>query len=58
MIAKQYELLDPYFEEIMLKKAPVNPPPEYTYLWGTNGPIRILPVAVCKGPKMNGRNSS
>ncbi|MCL5439188.1 MAG: hypothetical protein M1268_04370 [Patescibacteria group bacterium] len=52
MIAQQYELLNPYFDEIMLRKSRLKTAPDYKYLWGKSGPLTMIPVAICKGLKV------
>lgn len=63
MMGTQYEILNHYFSSIdqrdssdprlspNMRSMFINPPPDYSYLQGENGPIRILPVVIASGLK-------
>ena len=48
----QMSAIRKHFSEYREDEVEVNPPPDYTYLQSSKGPIRKLPVAVCKNPKI------
>lgn len=57
LTAVQKDLIRPYYGDVVtdltdVEENPVNPPPEYEYLFNREfGPVRQLPIAICRFPK-------
>lgn len=50
IVKKQENMITKNFETYNLDTVEVSPPPEYIYLQSESGPVRRLPVIVCKNP--------
>lgn len=51
IVRKQENMIVEHFRDYRLSAATVNPPPDYKFLNpGNKGPVRSLPVVVCKNP--------
>jgi len=47
---KQINIITRHFRDYTVSRVSVNPPPDYKYLQTTTGPVRSLPVIICKNP--------
>lgn len=47
---EQERMINKHFEGYSRSRASINPPPDYKYLQPETGPIRSLPVVICKNP--------
>lgn len=47
---KQASIITEHFRNYSVSRANINPPPHYKYLQPETGPIRSLPVVICKNP--------
>lgn len=50
VVRKQENRIVRHFRDYTVSSVTVNPPPDYKYLQTDTGPVRILPVVVCKNP--------
>lgn len=50
--SRQLALVLQHFKEYSVSEVEVNPPPDYNYFRAPTGPIRRLPVIICKRPKL------
>lgn len=48
----QKDMVLEHFEEYSVTEVTVNPPPDYKYFQPATGPVRKLPVIICKRPKL------
>lgn len=49
---RQRNMVHKYFDEDVTTFVTVNPPPDYSYFNPPSGPIRRLPVIICKKPRL------
>lgn len=52
MNERQRSLIEKYFNDVHRTKVTVNPPKHYRYFQTPNGPLRELPVIICKDPRL------
>lgn len=52
IVKTQRDLIAEHFKDYRYFEVPVNPPPYYHYLQTEDGPVRTLPVVICRYPKV------
>lgn len=51
IVRTQRDIIAEHFSDYRYFEVPVNPPPSYRYLQSPAGPVRSLPVVICRYPK-------
>lgn len=52
VMKNQKDMINEHFASYTVTEITVNPPPDYKYLQTETGPVRILPIVICKIPKI------
>lgn len=52
MMRNQRDIINAHFGSYTVTEVPVNPPPSYEYLQTKDGPVRTLPIVICRNPKI------
>lgn len=52
VVKKQENIINRHFKSYRVSEVAVNPPPDYQYLQGADGPVQRLPVVVCTNPRL------
>lgn len=52
IMKQQRDIINEHFRNYNVGEISVNPPPTYKYLQTDTGPVRSLPIVICKDPKI------